>query len=113
MSKANQVRSFIADCKAEHAAPTEQLIVLVMDACGFRRQLARAYINNNWDKVQPAERAAIVVVEAAVLNEAVEEAAARMTFEEALATIPLREKGRFIAKAVREERARALLQEQA
>lgn len=100
MSKANQVRDLIAACKAENNEhPTEQLILVVMDVCGFRRQLARAYINNNWTKVQAAAPAVIAVP--------------RMTFEEALAQIPVREKGRFIAKAVREERARALMAEQA
>ena len=32
-----------------------------------------------------------------------------MTFEEALAQVPLREKGRFIARAVREQMARELM----
>lgn len=99
MSKANQVRELIANCKAANDAPTEDLIILVMDVCGFKRQLARAYINNNWEKVQ-VDRPAIVAVP-------------RLTFEEALEQIPMREKGRFIAKAVREERARALMEQQA
>lgn len=99
MSKANQVRELIANCKAAHDAPTEDLIILVMDVCGFKRQLARAYINNNWTKVQ-VERPAIVAVP-------------RLTFEEALAQIPMREKGRFIAKAKREEMARALMEQAA
>ena len=92
MSKAQVVRSLIANCKQEHEAPTEELIVLIMDACGFKRQLARAYIKANWPKVK---------LQAVVVP--------RLSFEEALAQVPLREKGRFVAKAVREERARALM----
>ena len=99
MSKATQVREMIATCKQQHDAPTEELIVLVMDVCGFKRQLARAYINNNWTKVQATQVEVVVVP--------------RLSFEEALAQIPMREKGRFIAKAVREERARALMEAQA
>ena len=56
------------------------------------------------DLIEAAEEAAVpaeVVAEAAV--------AAQLTFEEALAQVPLREKGRFIKREVREEMARKLM----
>jgi len=57
MSKALQVREMIAQAKAR-GGDAVSLIPAVMQL-GFKRQLARAYINNNWDSVE----AAVIVVE--------------------------------------------------
>lgn len=57
MSKALQVREMIAQAKAQ-GNDAVSLIPAVMQL-GFKRQLARAYINNNWDRVE----AAVIVVE--------------------------------------------------
>ena len=58
-----------------------------------------------------AQAAAPVAETAVVPEEVVAEAAvaAQLTFEEALAQVPLREKGRFIKREVREEMARKLM----
>lgn len=53
MTKANQVREMIAQAKAKQL-DAASLIKPVMEKFGFHRQLARAYINNNWDKVAAA-----------------------------------------------------------
>jgi len=50
MTKAELVRAMIFGAKAQgHTA--DALIASVMEQMGFARQLARTYINNNWDKV--------------------------------------------------------------
>ncbi len=67
------------------------------------------YLINNKLPASVQERAAQVT--AAVPEEVVAEAAvaAQLTFEEALAQVPMREKGRFIKREVREEMARKLM----
>jgi hypothetical protein len=50
-TKAKQVRNIIANAKSA-GYEMEAVIQEVMAATGFRRQLARAYVNNNWDKVE-------------------------------------------------------------
>lgn len=74
------------------------------------------YLINNKLPASVQERAAAQVAtpvaeEAVVPEEVVAEAAvaAQLTFEEALAQVPLREKGRFIKREVREEMARKLM----
>ena len=51
MTKAQQVREMIALAKGRNEA-LETLIQPVMQQFGFARQLARAYLKNNWDKVE-------------------------------------------------------------
>lgn len=51
-TKAQQVRSIIAQAKA-HKTAAEQVLESVM-CLGLARQLARAYIKNNWDRVEAA-----------------------------------------------------------
>ena len=67
------------------------------------------YLINNKLPASVQERAAQVTD--AVPEEVVAEAAvaAQLTFEEALAQVPMREKGRFIKREVREEMARKLM----
>lgn len=60
MSKAKQVRNMIAQAKAKGLDGTA-LIGAVMAEFGFARQLARAYINNNWNKVEAAPIEAPIV----------------------------------------------------
>ena len=50
MKKSQIIREMIAEAKAQGQTQNE-LITAVREACGFSRQLARAYINNNWAKV--------------------------------------------------------------
>ena len=64
MSKAKQVREMIAQAKARNEA-ADTLIAAVMAQFGFARQLARAYVKNNWDKVEAA-----VLVQQAVAKQA-------------------------------------------
>jgi hypothetical protein len=67
MTKAELVRAMIFGAKAQgHTA--DALIASVMEQMGFARQLARTYINNNWDKVT----APIVVTVETVVETAVE-----------------------------------------
>lgn len=68
------------------------------------------YLINNKLPASVQERAAVQVA-APVAEEVVAEAAvaAQLTFEEALAQVPMREKGRFIKREVREEMARKLM----
>lgn len=68
------------------------------------------YLINNKLPASVQERAAAQVA-TPVAEEVVAEAAvaAQLTFEEALAQVPMREKGRFIKREVREEMARKLM----
>ena len=53
MKKAAVVRDLVIAAKTKGAKIEDNdLITEVMAKCGFRRQLARAYIHNNWAKVQ-------------------------------------------------------------
>jgi hypothetical protein len=63
------------------------------------------------DTVQAASEAAApeAAEPAQSVEAAVESAAPAMTLEEALAQVPVREKGRFLKREVREERARELM----
>lgn len=63
MTKAQQVRELIAAAKSQ-GRDAVSTIPAVM-AMGFKRQLARAYVRNNWNKVSPAAQPARAVVEAA------------------------------------------------
>ena len=52
MKKSEIVRNMIKDAKVAGATePNEDFIKAVMEATGHPRQLARAYIKNNWPKV--------------------------------------------------------------
>lgn len=51
MKKSAIVRNMIATAKAQGLS-AQDIITAVMSDLGFQRQLARAYINNNWDKVE-------------------------------------------------------------
>ena len=66
MTKAELVRAMILGAKAQgHNA--DALIAGVMEQFGFARQLARTYINNNWDKVTaPIVETVVETVETAV-----------------------------------------------
>jgi len=57
MTKAQQVRSMIAQAKALQQT-ADDLLTQVMTELGFARQLARTYLKNNWDKVEAAVIAA-------------------------------------------------------
>jgi trehalose-6-phosphate synthase len=50
MKKSELVRMMIAQAKS-NGLTAEDVITAVMADIGFQRQLARAYVNNNWDKV--------------------------------------------------------------
>lgn len=50
MKKSQQVRELIAAAKA--AGQTQDSIIGAVMALDMQRQLARAYIKNNWDKVK-------------------------------------------------------------
>ena len=53
MRKSDTVRALIEQAKMEGLElPNNALIQLVQDNTGFKRQLARAYIINNWNKVE-------------------------------------------------------------
>lgn len=56
MKKAELVRSMIAQAKT-NGLTAEDVIAAVMADIGFQRQLARAYVNNNWGKVAIVEKA--------------------------------------------------------
>ena len=51
MKKSAIVRNMIATAKAQ-GLTAQDIIGAVMSDLGFQRQLARAYVNNNWDKVE-------------------------------------------------------------
>jgi len=51
MKKSQQVRELIARAKAQ-GVDADAIISEVMNDLGFKRQLARAYINNNWNRVE-------------------------------------------------------------
>lgn len=55
MTKASKIREIIAKARA-HGAAEETVIQKVMDQIGFTRQLARAYVKNNWDKAVEAPK---------------------------------------------------------
>lgn len=57
MKKSAMVREMIATAKAQ-GLTAQDIITAVMSDLGFQRQLARAYVNNNWDKVEAAAPAA-------------------------------------------------------
>lgn len=57
MKKSALVRNMIATAKAQ-GLTAQDIVEAVMSDLGFARQLARAYINNNWDKVEVAAPAA-------------------------------------------------------
>ncbi len=50
MTKSAIVREMIAQAKAQ-GLTAEDIVTAVMSDMGFARQLARAYVNNNWTKV--------------------------------------------------------------
>jgi hypothetical protein len=57
MKKSAAVRAMILKAKAQGLTPVD-IVTEVMSELGFHRQLARAYINNNWSKVEaPVEQA--------------------------------------------------------
>ena len=56
MKKSELVRSMIAQAKAS-GLTADDVISAVMADIGFQRQLARAYVNNNWGKVAVVEKA--------------------------------------------------------
>lgn len=125
MKKADIVRELIVNHRvAGNDAPNDTLIAAIMERCGFQRQLARAYIKANWPKTDAMLPGAVQAtaqadnaVQAAVQEDSTAQAEAapevvHMTLEEALARIPLREKGKFIAKERRIELAKALMSEQ-
>lgn len=57
MKKSAVVRAMILKAKAQGLTPVD-IVTEVMSELGFPRQLARAYINNNWSKVEaPVELA--------------------------------------------------------
>lgn len=65
-TKAEVVRSMILAAKVEGKEPKD-IIEAVMEFGGFKRGLARAYINNNWPKVlTPEEQEAIAVAKASL-----------------------------------------------
>jgi len=51
MKKSELVRAAIADAKAKKLSQ-EDVITAIREATGFGRRLARAYVLNNWDKVE-------------------------------------------------------------
>lgn len=53
MKKSEQVRAAIADAKSK-GLTQEDVITAIREATGFGRRLARAYVLNNWDKVEAA-----------------------------------------------------------
>lgn len=53
MKKSAIVRAMIVKAKAQGLTPVD-IVTEVMSELGFPRQLARAYINNNWSKVEAA-----------------------------------------------------------
>lgn len=57
MTKAQQVRDIITAAKAR--AESEQDCLPAVMALGFQRQLARAYIKNNWTKVTAPQTQAV------------------------------------------------------
>jgi len=56
MKKSEVVRNMIAQAKAA-GLTADDVIAAVMSDIGFQRQLARAYVNNNWGKVTVVETA--------------------------------------------------------
>lgn len=62
-TKAELVRNLIAAAKAEGIGP-EDIVRAAMEMTGHPRQLTRAYIKNNWDKVtDPTETIAAMCAE--------------------------------------------------
>ena len=57
MKKSEQVRAAIADAKSKNLTQ-EDVITAIREATGFGRRLARAYVLNNWDKVEAAAKPA-------------------------------------------------------
>jgi hypothetical protein len=77
MKKSEIVRNMIAVAKSQ-GVDAQEIINAVISDLGFQRQLARAYVTNNWNKVEakPAVIAPAVTEEAhAVTDEVAEEAA--------------------------------------
>jgi len=67
MKKSQIVRNMIANAKAQ-GIDAQEIISAVISDLGFQRQLARAYVTNNWDKVESlAEAAPAVAVESPVV----------------------------------------------
>ena len=60
MKKSEIVRNMIAEAKTQ-GLTAQDIITAVMNDLGFKRQLARAYINNNWDKVNAAPKVEVRV----------------------------------------------------
>jgi hypothetical protein len=60
MKKSEIVRNIIARAQDEGWV-AEDVIAAVMNECGFKRQLARAYIKNNWNKTFQVETTEKVV----------------------------------------------------
>lgn len=71
MKKSAIVRNMIANAK-ENGISENDVILQVMAEIGFKRQLARAYVKNNWNKVQvcAAETAADDAVDSYDFDEA-------------------------------------------
>ena len=78
MKKSNLVREMMAQVEDRSEANIELLIKQVQFVTGFQRQLARAYINNNWARVDAmlAESKAAVDAMTTQVEEVVEMAAA-------------------------------------
>ena len=104
MRKSDTVRALIAQAKTEGLElPNNALIQLVQDNTGFKRQLARAYIINNWNKVEAFTVVAVEHVQEAV-PASEPELVPVLTKEEKLAAKRARDAARK-----REARARAKL----
>lgn len=56
MKKSELVRQAIADAKSKKLTQ-EDVITAIREATGFGRRLARAYVLNNWDKVEAPKAA--------------------------------------------------------
>lgn len=63
MKKSAIVRNMIANAK-ENGIGENDVILQVMAEIGFKRQLARAYVKNNWNKVEVAAPAVDAVDDA-------------------------------------------------
>jgi hypothetical protein len=79
MKKSNLVREMMAQVEDRSEANIELLIKQVQFVTGFQRQLARAYINNNWARVDAMlaeSKSAVDEMTTQAMEEVVEMAAA-------------------------------------
>ena len=76
MKKSAIVRNMIATAKAQ-GLTAQDIIGAVMEDLGFQRQLARAYVNNNWDKVEAPVAAAAPKKELSMSKDAIRKREAR------------------------------------